>query len=155
MMDPKTLTMAGAAQLLAEKKISSAELCRAYLDRIAAVESKVAALLSIDPEAVLAQAKESDARRAAGKALGPFDGVPVTIKDNIAVKGQPCTCASKILQGFVSPYDATVITKLKAAGMVLMGRANMDEFAMGSSCENSAYQKTRNPWNTDCALGIL
>ncbi len=153
MMDPKTLTMAAAAQLLAEKKISSAELCQAYLDRIAALEPKVAALLSIDPEAVLAQAKESDARRAAGKALGPFDGVPVTIKDNIAVKGQPCTCASKILQGFVSPYDATVITKLKAAGMVLTGRANMDEFTMNSSCENSAYQKTRNPWNTDCVPG--
>ena len=152
-MDLKTLTMAGAAQLLAEKQISSAELCQAYLDRIAALEPKVAALLSIDPEAVLAQAKESDARRAAGKALGPFDGVPVTIKDNITVKGQPCTCASKILQGFVSPYDATVITKLKAAGMVLTGRANMDEFAMGSSCENSAYQKTRNPWNTDCVPG--
>ena len=153
MMDPKTLTMAGAARLLAEKKISSAELCRAYLDRIAALEPKVAALLSLDAESVMAQAKESDARRAAGKALGPFDGVPVTIKDNITVKGQPCTCASKILQGFVSPYDATVITKLKAAGMVLMGRANMDEFAMGSSCENSAYQKTRNPWNTDCVPG--
>ncbi len=152
-MDLKTLTMAGAGRLLADKQISSAELCQAYLDRIAALEPKVAALLSIDPEAVLAQAKESDARRAAGKALGPFDGVPVTIKDNITVKGQPCTCASKILRGFVSPYDAAVITKLKAAGMVLTGRANMDEFAMGSSCENSAYQKTRNPWNTDCVPG--
>jgi len=153
MMDPKKLTMTDAAGLLAEKKISSAELCQAYLDRIAALEPKVAALLSIDPENVLAQAKESDTRRAAGKALGEFDGVPVTIKDNIAVKGQPCTCASKILKGFVSPYDATVISKLKAQGMVLTGRANMDEFAMGSSCENSAYQKTRNPWNTDCVPG--
>ena len=153
MMDLKKLTMSGAAQLLVEKKISSAELCQAYLDRIAALEPKVSALLSLDAGSVMAQAKESDARRAAGKALGPFDGVPVTIKDNITVKGQPCTCASKILQGFVSPYDATVIAKLKAAGMVLMGRANMDEFAMGSSCENSAYQKTRNPWNTDCVPG--
>ncbi len=153
MMDPKKLTMVEAAGLLAEKKISSAELCQTYLDRIAALEPKVAALLSIDPESVLAQAKESDARRAAGKSLGKWDGVPVTIKDNIAVKDQPCTCASKILKGFVSPYDATVIEKLKAQGMVLMGRANMDEFAMGSSCENSAYQKTRNPWNTDCVPG--
>ena len=153
MMDPKTLTMSAAAELLNAKKISSAELCQAYLDRISALEPKVAALLSIDPEAVLAQAKAADERRNAGKALGPFDGVPVTIKDNIAVKDQPCTCASKILKGFVSPYDATVISKLKAAGMVLMGRANMDEFAMGSSCENSAYQKTRNPWNTDCVPG--
>ena len=153
MMDLKKLTLSEASLLLAEKKLSSIELCQAYLDRIAAVEPKISALLSIDPEAVLAQAKESDARRAAGKALSAFDGVPVTIKDNIAVKGQPCTCASKILQGFVSTYDATVIAKLKAAGMVLTGRANMDEFAMGSSCENSAYQKTRNPWNLDCVPG--
>ena len=153
MMDLQKLTMSGAAQLLAGKRISAVELCQAYLDRIAALEPKVAALLSLDPEAVLTQAKASDARRAAGRPLGPFDGVPVAIKDNIMVKGQPCTCASKILKGFVSPYDATVIAKLKAAGMVLTGRANMDEFAMGSSCENSAYQKTRNPWNTDCVPG--
>ena len=153
MMDLKRLTMIEAAGLLAEKKISSAELCQGYLDRIAALEPKISALLSIDPESVLAQAKESDARRAAGKEFGRFDGVPVTIKDNIAVKGQSCTCASKILKGFVSPYDATVVSKLKSEGMVLTGRANMDEFAMGSSCENSAYQKTRNPWNLECVPG--
>lgn len=146
-MDLVKLTMVEASRLLAEKKTSSVELCQAYLDRIAAVEDKVKALLSLNKEDVLAQAKASDERRAAGKILSAFDGVPVTIKDNIAVKDQVCTCASKILENFVSPYDATVITKLRNAGMVLMGRANMDEFAMGSSCENSAYQKTANPWD--------
>ncbi|MBO7146799.1 MAG: Asp-tRNA(Asn)/Glu-tRNA(Gln) amidotransferase subunit GatA [Lentisphaeria bacterium] len=152
-MDLKKLTMVEAADLLNDGKISSLELCQAYLDRIAAVEPAVSALLSLDQESVLAQAKESDARRAAGKTFGRFDGVPVTIKDNIAVKGQPCTCASRILEKFVSPYDATVISKLRQNGMVLMGRANMDEFAMGSSCENSAYKKTCNPWNLECVPG--
>ena len=93
-MDLKKLTMVEAADLLNDGKISSLELCQAYLDRIAAVEPAVSALLSLNQESVLAQAKESDARRAAGKTFGRFDGVPVTIKDNIAVKGQPCTCAS-------------------------------------------------------------
>ena len=147
MMDLKKLTMVEASKLLSEGKTTSLELCQAYLDRISSVEDKVKALLSLNKEEVLAQAKASDERRAAGKALSPFDGVPVTIKDNIAVKDQPCSCASRILENFVSPYDATVITKLRNAGMVLMGRANMDEFAMGSSCENSAYQKTANPWD--------
>ena len=152
-MDCKKLTMTQASALLAEGKISSVELTQAYLTRIDAVEGKVKALLSLDKEDVLSQAKAADERRSSGKALSPFDGVPVTIKDNIAVKGQPCTCASRILENFKSPYDATVITRLKNAGMVLMGRANMDEFAMGSSCENSAFQKTANPWNTDCVPG--
>ncbi len=153
MMDYKNLTLRQAAELLKSGKTTSQELCRAYLKRIEEMEPAVQALLSLDPEAVLAQAKASDGRRAEGKTLGDYDGIPVTLKDNITAKGQPCTCASKILKGFVSPYDATVVAKLKDAGFVLMGRANMDEFAMGSSCENSAYQKTRNPWNTDCVPG--
>ena len=152
-MEVRNLTLRQAAKLLNDGAVTSVELCQAYLERIAEVEPSVQALLSLNKEAVLEQAKASDGRRAAGKALGPFDGIPVTVKDNIAAKGYPCTCASKILKGFVSPYDATVTGKLKAAGFVLMGRANMDEFAMGSSCENSAYQKTRNPLNTDCVPG--
>ncbi len=151
--DLQKLTLAEASGLLEQGKVSSFELCGAYLARIAKLEPSLKALLSLDPEDVLAHARESDARRAAGKQLGPYDGIPVTIKDNIAVKGQPCTCASRILKNFVSPYDATVIEKLKKAGLVLMGRANMDEFAMGSSCENSAFQKTCNPWNTACVPG--
>ena len=147
MTDLKRLTMVEASNLLSRGEITSVQLCKECLDRISSVDGKVKAFLSLNEEEVLSQAKESDARRASGKALGPFDGVPVTIKDNIAVKGQKCSCASRILENFVSPYDATVIAKLRNAGMVLMGRANMDEFAMGSSCENSAFQKTANPWD--------
>lgn len=146
-------TVSEAAALLASGAVTSEALCRACLDRIQAVEPKVRALLSVDAETSLAMARESDARRKAGAPLGPCDGVPIALKDNIAAKGAPCTCASKILQGFRSPYDAFVAQKLRQAGFVLLGRANMDEFAMGSSCENSAFQKTANPWNTDCVPG--
>ena len=151
--DPVTLTVREASAGLERGDFSSAELCRAFLDRAALTEPKVRALLSLDPEDVLRQAAESDARRKAGRALGPLDGVPVTLKDNIAVKDAPCTCASKILKGFVSPYDSFVARRLKNAGCVLLGRANMDEFAMGSSCENSAFQKTANPWGLDRVPG--
>ena len=145
--DPKTMTMRDAAALLAEGSITSVELTQGFIDRIHAVEPRVGALLAVDEQLALDAAAESDARRAAGKPLSIFDGVPVTLKDNIAAKGQQCTCASRILDGFVSPYDATVTTRLRNAGFVLLGRANMDEFAMGSSCENSAYIKTKNPWD--------
>ena len=151
--DPVTLTMKEASARLERGEITSVELCRAFLDRAALTEPKVRALLSLDGEDVLRQAAESDARRKAGRALGPLDGVPVTLKDNIAAKDAPCTCASKILEGFVSPYDSFVTRRLKQAGCVLLGRANMDEFAMGSSCENSAYQKTANPWGLDRVPG--
>lgn len=148
-----TMTLRDAMQALADGSVSSVALCQAYLDRIAAVEPKVGALLAINPDFVLQQAKASDERRAAGKPLSAFDGIPVTLKDNISSQGEQCSCASKILKGFVSPYDSFVVQKLKSAGCVLMGRANMDEFAMGSSCENSAYQKTSNPWNLKCVPG--
>ncbi len=145
--DTKTMTLRSAAELLNAGKITSMELTQAFINRIHAVEDQVGALLAVDEEIALAAAKESDARRAAGQALSEFDGVPVTLKDNICAKGQQCSCASKILSGFVSPYDATVTKKLRDKGFVLLGRANMDEFAMGSSCENSAYLKTKNPWD--------
>ncbi len=145
--DPKTMTVRSAAELLNTGKITSVELTQGFIDRIHAVESQVGALLVVDEEIALAAAKESDARRAAGQPLSEFDGIPVTLKDNICAKGQQCSCASKILSGFVSPYDAAVTEKLRAKGFVLLGRANMDEFAMGSSCENSAYIKTKNPWD--------
>lgn len=141
------------ATLLAEKKISARELMQAQLDRICAVDGKIRAFLSIDEADALAQADAADARRAAGTTLGALDGVPVAIKDNIAVSGQPCSCASKMLENFVSPYDATVISNLKKSGAVIFGRLNMDEFAMGSSTENSAFAKTANPWNTNCVPG--
>ena len=152
-LDPVSLTIREASSKLEKRELTSTEICRAFLDRAAFTEPKVRALLSLNSEDVLRQAGESDARRAAGRALGPLDGVPVTLKDNIAAKDAPCTCASKILEGFVSPYDAFVTRRLRAAGCVLLGRANMDEFAMGSSCENSAFQKTANPWSTDRVPG--
>ncbi len=145
--DPKTMTVRSAAELLNTGKITSAELTQGFIDRIHAVEDRVGALLAVDEEIALAATKESDARRAAGQPLSEFDGIPVTLKDNICAKGQQCSCASKILSGFVSPYDAAVTERLRAKGFVLLGRANMDEFAMGSSCENSAYIKTKNPWD--------
>ncbi len=146
-IDPVTLTLRDASALLNSGKCTSTELCQVFLDRAAKVEPEVRSLLALDPESVLKQAAESDGRRKAGQVLSPLDGVPVTLKDNIASEGESLSCASKILEGFRSPYDAFVTQKLKQAGCILLGRANMDEFAMGSSCENSAYQKTANPWD--------
>jgi len=135
------------AEQLQAGKLTSVALVQAHLDRIAAVEPRVKAFNSHDAADALAQARASDARRAAGQARGPLEGIPVGLKDVIAVEGQPLTCSSKILANFVSPYDATVTTRLKAAGAVLLGRLNMDEFAMGSSTENSAVGPTANPWD--------
>ncbi len=133
--------------------VSSVEITQAMIDRIDAVDGQVHAFLHIDKEDALAQAKASDARRANGQSLSPLDGVPVGMKDVIAVKDQPLTAASKILENYRSPYDATVVRKLKEAGAVVAGRLNLDEFAMGSSTENSAYGPTRNPWNLECVPG--
>ncbi len=148
MMFNHKITLREAAELLNSGKITSVELTQGFINRINAVEPQIGALLAVDAELALAAAAESDARRAAGAPLSGYDGIPVTLKDNICAKNQQCSCASKILNGFVSPYDATVTTRLREAGFVLLGRANMDEFAMGSSCENSAYIKTKNPWDT-------
>ena len=134
-------------ELLGKGELSSVELMRAVVERTKAVEPLVGAFNSFDEGDALRQAEASDARRSRGETLGPLDGIPVGIKDVLAVKGQPLTCSSKMLAKFVSPYDATCIQKLKSAGAVLWGRLNMDEFAMGSSTENSAFQATSNPWN--------
>lgn len=135
-----------AAQLDA-KQISATELTQAIIARKHAVDGRVKAFNSSDDADALAQAAASDARRAAGQARGPLDGIPIGCKDVIAVKDQPLTASSKMLANFVSPYDATVTTKLKDAGAVLYGRLNCDEFAMGSSTENSAFFPTGNPWD--------
>ena len=125
------------------------ELVQSVIDRVHERDGEIGAYLTFDEEGALAAAKAADeARRVGGAAKAPFLGVPIAIKDLINVKGQPCTCASKILEGYVSPYDATVVKNLKAAGFVPAGRVNMDEFAMGSSTENSALGVTRNPHDT-------
>src|SRR5690349_1230495 len=139
-----------AADLLGDleaRNVSSVELTRAYLDQIQKHDGRIKAFLLVDPDAALARAKDIDDRRAAGKPVGKLGGLPVAIKDVICTQGVTTTCASKILENFVPPYDATVVLKLKAADAVLIGKTNMDEFAMGGSTENSAYFKTSNPWD--------
>jgi aspartyl-tRNA(Asn)/glutamyl-tRNA(Gln) amidotransferase subunit A len=136
------------AEALSSRKISSVELTQAVIKRTKAVEPRIHAFNSFDEASALAGARESDERRASGRSLGPLDGIPIGLKDVIAVDGQPLTASSRILENFVSPYDATVTTKLRRAGAVLWGRLNCDEFAMGSSTENSAFGVTSNPWDT-------
>ena len=134
---------------LKQKKISSVELTQAYITQTKATEGAIQAFLSFDEQKTLAEAAASDKRRAEDKCLSELDGIPVGLKDIFAEKGQPLTCASRMLENFVSPYDSTVVQKLRQAGMVLWGRLNMDEFAMGSSSENSAFKVTSNPWDLE------
>jgi len=143
------LTISELVVKLAGREVCSREAMRACLDRIQDVDERVGAFISYDAADALAQAEAADRALAGGQthAERPLLGVPIAIKDVIAVKGQPLNCGSRILGKFVSPFDATVIAKLKAAGAVIFGRLNMDEFAMGSSTENSAFQVTRNPWD--------
>ena len=143
-----------ATELLARmqrREVSSVEVTQAHLDRIAERDGQVQAFLRHSPEsaqAALARAKHIDERRAAGQNLGRLAGLPVAVKDLLCSEGEVTSCASKMLEHFKPPYDATVVARLKAADAVLIGRTNLDEFAMGGSNENSAYQVTRNPWDT-------
>ena len=145
------------AQALANREVSSREATQAHLDRIAAVDGSVHAFLHVDAEGALAAADAVDARRAAGEQLPTLAGVPVAVKDVLVTQGLPTTAGSRILQGWVPPYDATVVRKLRAAGLPILGKTNMDEFAMGSSTEHSAYGPTHNPWDLDripgCSCG--
>lgn len=135
-------------EMLDKSEISAVELLKEFIGRTKQVEPQIGAFISFDESRALAQAAESDKRRASGRKLSALDGIPVGLKDVIAVRGQKLTCASKMLENYVSPYTATAALKLGDAGAVFWGRLNMDEFAMGSSCENSAFLKTKNPWDT-------
>ncbi|EDM25572.1 glutamyl-tRNA(Gln) amidotransferase, A subunit [Lentisphaera araneosa HTCC2155] len=147
------LSLHEAADKLAAGEVTSRQLCEALLAQIDKVEGKVGALVSINNEKALAAADASDARRAAGETLGRYDGLPITIKDNIVEAGEEAKCSSSILDGLENVYDSTVVRKLKEAGCVVFGRANMDEFAMGSTTETSQIKKTSNPHNLDCVPG--
>ncbi|MFG6502357.1 Asp-tRNA(Asn)/Glu-tRNA(Gln) amidotransferase subunit GatA [Microbacterium sp. P05] len=148
MSDLTRLTAADLAAAIASGETSSVEATRAHLDRIAAVDPDVHAFLHVNEQA-LAVAESIDRRRAAGEHLGPLAGVPLAIKDVLVTTDMPSTSGSRILEGYMSPYDATVVARARAAGLVALGKTNMDEFAMGSSTEHSAYGPTHNPWDLD------
>ncbi len=151
-MDISSLTVHGALDVLSSGECSSEELVRGVIAEIEKCDDKVGAYVSLDEDSALEQARAADKARGEGVA-GRLLGVPIAVKDVLNVEGQPCTCGSKILTGYTSPYDATAITKLRAEGAVFLGRANMDEFAMGSTTQNSAHKVTHNPWNLDCVPG--
>ncbi|MER7756651.1 Asp-tRNA(Asn)/Glu-tRNA(Gln) amidotransferase subunit GatA [Kitasatospora sp. NPDC097643] len=140
-------TAAETAAAISKGEVSAVEVAQAHLDRIEAVDKKVNAFLHVDTEGALKAARAVDEKRAKGEELGPLAGVPLALKDVFTTKGVPTTCGSKILEGWIPPYDATLTTRLKDAGVVILGKTNMDEFAMGSSTENSAYGPTGNPWD--------
>jgi len=147
------LTIHEAGELLRERKISSVELTKAHLDRIRDVDDKVKAFTLVTDELALQQAREADQRLRDGLALSPLTGIPLAIKDLICTKGITTSCSSNMLKNFKPPYDATVMEKLNATGAVMLGKTNMDEFAMGSSTEHSAFFVTHNPWDLERAPG--
>ena len=147
MDDLTTMTAAELAAVVAAGDASAAEVTQAHLDRIAAVDGEVRAFLHVSGADALAQARQVDDRRAAGEPLGALAGVPVAVKDLFTTVGAPTTCGSKILQGWHPPYESTITRRLREAGAILIGKTNMDEFAMGSSTENSGYGASHNPWD--------
>src|SRR2546421_5156892 len=148
-----TLSISEAGKLLQQRKISSVELTQAHLDRIRKVEPEVKAFTLVTDELALQQAKEADRRFASGQTLSPLTGIPIAIKDVICTKDITTTCGSRMLEHFKPPYNATVMDRLNAAGIVMVGKTNMDEFAMGSSTEHSAFFPTHNPWDLERAPG--
>lgn len=140
-------------ELLVHKNISSTELTKAYIDRIHSVDPDLQAYLTVLEDEALVQAAEVDRKIAQGEVLKVLEGIPMALKDNLCTEGIRTSCASKMLENFIPPYNATVTDRLRAAGTILLGKVNMDEFAMGSSTENSYFAKSRNPWNLECVPG--
>ena len=147
------LTAAQLADALAAGETTSVEATEAFLGRIEELDGHLHAFLHVDRAGALACAVDVDTRRSGGEPLSSLAGVPIAVKDLLCTVGQPTTCGSRILEGWVPPYDATVVKRLRAAGMPILGKTNLDEFAMGSSTEHSAYGPTRNPWDTDRTPG--
>ncbi|MBN1256842.1 MAG: Asp-tRNA(Asn)/Glu-tRNA(Gln) amidotransferase GatCAB subunit A, partial [Planctomycetes bacterium] len=152
-MEPTSLTATELRQAIAEKKVTAREAAQASLDRIAKYDGEVKAFLTVDAEGALAAAEAVDKKIAAGEAVGRLAGVPVALKDNLCLRGHTTTCASQILENYRPPYNAHVIERLQAEDAVIIGKTNLDEFAMGSSTENSGFGATRNPWDTARAPG--
>ncbi|NMA14985.1 MAG: Asp-tRNA(Asn)/Glu-tRNA(Gln) amidotransferase subunit GatA, partial [Clostridia bacterium] len=152
-MDLFKLTIHELHEMLVKKEISSLELTKSVIKRIEETDPKIKAYVTVVKEQALVKAQEADDLLSRGENVGLLTGIPMALKDNICTEGILTTCSSQMLKNFVPPYDATVTRLLSDAGAVLLGKLNMDEFAMGSSTENSAFFHTRNPWNTDCVPG--
>ena len=142
------------SRLMKRKEISAVDVVNSFLVRIERMEKKIKAFISLSPDDALETARQVDSRRVAGEELHPLAGVPVAVKDNICTRGISTTCASNVLKKYIPPYDATVVKKLREAGLPILGKTNMDEFAMGSSTENSAFFPTHNPWDVEKAPAV-
>src|SRR4030042_1690530 len=147
-----SLSISQLAPLLARREVSPVEVTDRFLERIASLDGQLHAYLTVDEAGARAQARDAEARLSRGEAT-PLTGVPLALKDVLVTQGLRTTCASRILENFVPPFDATVCARLRRAGAVFLGKVNMDEFAMGSSTENSAFGPTHNPWNRDYIPG--
>jgi aspartyl-tRNA(Asn)/glutamyl-tRNA(Gln) amidotransferase subunit A len=152
-MTTSDLTATELAARISARELTAAEACQAAIDQITAGDPALHAFQSVSSERALESARLLDSAQASGAVLGPLHGVPIAVKDNMCTRGVPTTASSRILKGFVPPYSATVVRKLEAAGAVIVGKTNLDEFAMGSSTENSAYGASRNPWDPDRTPG--